>query len=112
LDWGVAVPPASAEAYRPSYVPLTRHAGYLSPSNRNIPRVIDSASSRDVVWTSRGCAISECGKSKYFVLPRPFDGQIRQARDPQAVRQMSIAAAIPASSNRKGLPALGRFLQP
>src|ERR1700704_2790898 len=33
---------------------------------------------------------SICGKPDDFVLPRPFDGQITQARDPQAVRQMPI----------------------
>ena len=30
------------------------------------------------------------GKSEGLVLPRPFDGQITQARDPQAVRQMPV----------------------
>ena len=30
------------------------------------------------------------GKSEGLVLPRPFDWQITQARDPQAVRQMTI----------------------
>src|SRR5712671_3631270 len=30
------------------------------------------------------------GKSEGLVLPRPFDGQITQARDPQPVRQMPI----------------------
>src|ERR1700704_804860 len=33
---------------------------------------------------------SICGKPDDFVLPRPFDGQITQARDPQAVGQMPI----------------------
>src|SRR5882757_4399928 len=32
----------------------------------------------------------QCGKPDDFVLPRPFDGQITQARDPQAVGQMPI----------------------
>ena len=31
-----------------------------------------------------------CGKSEGLVLPRPFDGQITEARDPQALRQMPI----------------------
>ena len=31
-----------------------------------------------------------CGKSEGLVLPRPFDGQITEAGDPQAVRQMPI----------------------
>ena len=30
------------------------------------------------------------GKSEGLVLPRPFDGQITQARDPQALRQLPI----------------------
>src|SRR5712671_140127 len=33
---------------------------------------------------------SMCGKSEYLVLPGPFDRQITQVRDPQAVRQMPI----------------------
>src|SRR3979490_2899375 len=33
---------------------------------------------------------SICGKPDDFVLPRPFDGQITKARDPQAAGQMPI----------------------
>src|SRR5712671_7787193 len=44
------------------------------------------------------------GKSEGLVLPRPFDGQITQACDPQPVRQMPIDCGFNEIGRKESAP--------